>query len=350
MIAHIVNMSSVGGRASKPEFVGYIVQSPDAQTILEVKDLRVSVATQRGIGRAVDGISFTLKAGETLGLVGESGSGKTLTSLAILGLQPQPAARITGGQILLRGEDLLKKTPAELQHYRGRRIAMVLQDPMTALNPVFSIGRQLYEPLQLHRHLSGRTLREQAVELLRLLQIPSPEERLKSYPHQLSGGMRQRVVGAIALSCNPEILIADEPTTSLDVTVQAHYLALLNGIQKKIGTAILFITHDLGVVARMCDHVAVMYAGRIVETAPARTIFEEPSHPYTEALLRSLPDLTNPVDRLPSIQGSPPSIYNRPQGCTFAPRCPHVMAKCRETYPPQTQLSTSHATSCWRYA
>ena len=326
-----------------------MVPSAASQTVLDVKDLRVHVSTQRGIGRAVDGISFTLKAGETLGLVGESGSGKTLTSLAILGLQPQPAAQITNGQILFCGEDLLKKTPSELRQYRGRRIAMVLQDPMTALNPVFSIGRQLYEPLKLHRQLSGKGLREQAIELLRLLQISSPETRLKSYPHQLSGGMRQRVVGAIALSCNPEILVADEPTTSLDVTVQAHYLALLDTIQKRIGTAILFITHDLGVVGRMCDTVAVMYAGRIVETAPARQIFEQPAHPYTEALLKSMPDLAKPVDRLPSIQGTPPSIYNRPQGCAFAPRCEHVMPRCREAYPPEVQLSPEHTTSCWKY-
>jgi oligopeptide/dipeptide ABC transporter ATP-binding protein len=318
--------------------------------ILEVKDLRVSVTTRLGNGRAVDGISFDLKAGETLGLVGESGSGKSLTSLAILGLQPQPAAQIVGGRVLFRGDDLLKKTRAELRHYRGSRIAMVLQDPMTALNPVFSVGRQLYEPLQIHRKLSGRPLREQAIELLRLLQIPSPASRLSNYPHQLSGGMRQRVVGAIALSCSPEVLIADEPTTSLDVTVQAHYLALLNEIQRKMGTAILFITHDFGVVARMCDRVAVMYAGRIVETAPARELFEATAHPYTEALLKSVPDLKNPATRLPSIQGSPPSVYNRPPGCPFAPRCSHVMAKCREEYPPEIQLTKSHSTSCWRYA
>jgi oligopeptide/dipeptide ABC transporter ATP-binding protein len=317
--------------------------------ILEVKDLQVRVTTRHGIGRAVDGISFELKAGETLGLVGESGSGKSLTSLAILGLQPQPAAQIVGGQVLFRGEDLLKKTPAELRRFRGRRIAMVLQDPMTALNPVFSVGRQLYEPLRLHRKLSGRPLREQAIELLRLLQIPSPASRLSNYPHQLSGGMRQRVVGAIALSCDPEILIADEPTTSLDVTVQAHYLALLNEIQKKTGPSILFITHDFGVVARMSDRVAVMYAGRIVETAPARELFEKPAHPYTEALLKSVPDLTKPADRLLSIQGSPPSIYNRPPGCPFAPRCSYVMAKCREEYPPATRLTKFHTTNCWRY-
>jgi oligopeptide/dipeptide ABC transporter ATP-binding protein len=321
-----------------------------SDTILHVKDLQVRVATRHGIGQAVDGIGFELRAGETLGIVGESGSGKSMTSLAILGLHPQPAAQIVGGQILFRGEDILKKTPAELRRYRGRHIAMILQDPMTALNPVFSVGRQLYEPLRLHRKLSGRPLREQAIELLRLLQIQSPASRLGNYPHQLSGGMRQRVVGAIALSCNPEILIADEPTTALDVTVQAHYLALLNEIQKKTGTAILFITHDFGVVARMCDRVAVMYAGRIVETAPARELFEQPAHPYTEALLKSVPDLHKPADRLPSIQGSPPSIYNRPPGCPFAPRCSYVMAKCREEYPPETSLTESHTTNCWRYA
>jgi oligopeptide/dipeptide ABC transporter ATP-binding protein len=323
--------------------------APSSEIVLEVKDLEVRVTTRSGIGHAVDGISFTLAAGETLGLVGESGSGKSLTSLAILGLQPQPAAQITNGQILFRGTDLLKKTPGELRQYRGRRIAMVLQDPMTALNPVFSVGRQLYEPLQLHRHLSGSPLRKQAIELLRLLQISSPEGRLDSYPHQLSGGMRQRVVGAIALSCNPEVLIADEPTTSLDVTVQAHYLALLNAIQKKVGTSILFITHDFSVIARMCDRVAVMYAGRIIETALAREMFEQPAHPYTEALLKSVPDLSRPIDRLPSIQGSPPSIYNRPPGCPFAPRCSYVMAKCRDSYPPETRLSSSHTTRCWKY-
>ena len=321
-----------------------------SEVVLDVKDLQIHVVTPRGIGRAVDGINFTLKAGETLGLVGESGSGKSLTSLAILGLQPQPAVRIVGGEIIFRGTDLVKKGPAELQQYRGRRIAMVLQDPMTALNPVFSIARQLYEPLRLHRHLSGNKLRDEAIELLRLLHIPAPATRLKSYPHQLSGGMRQRVVGAIALSCHPEILIADEPTTSLDVTVQAHYLALLNAIQKKHGTSILFITHDFSVVSRMCDRVAVMYAGRIVETASARDTFERPAHPYTEALLKSVPDLTKPVSRLPSIQGSPPSIYSRPPGCPFAPRCSYSMPKCRETYPPEMQLSTSQAVSCWKYA
>jgi oligopeptide/dipeptide ABC transporter ATP-binding protein len=318
-------------------------------TVLEVRDLRVQVSARGGAGCAVDGVSFSLHAGETLGLIGESGSGKSMTSLAILGLNPKPASEIIGGQILLRGKDLVRLSPAELQKYRGRHIAMVLQDPMTALNPVFSVKRQLYEPLQLHRKLKGEKLKEEATHLLELLQIPSPASRLENYPHQLSGGMRQRVVGAIALSCSPEVLIADEPTTSLDVTVQAHYLALLNEIQRKTGTSILFITHDFAVVARTCDHVAVMYAGRVVETAPARELFENPKHPYTEALLKSVPDLHKPTERLPSIQGSPPSIFNRPAGCPFAPRCTYAMAKCREEYPPETKLADRQVTSCWRY-
>jgi oligopeptide/dipeptide ABC transporter ATP-binding protein len=319
-------------------------------SLLEVKDLVVEVHTRHGVGRAVDGISFELKPSETLGLIGESGSGKSMTSLAILGLHPQPASEIVGGEILFRGDDLLKKDPRELQHYRGRHIAMVLQDPMTALNPVITLGQQLFEPLRIHRHLKGKQLKDQAVELLNLLQIPSPESRLRSYPHQLSGGMRQRGVGAIALSCSPEILIADEPTTALDVTVQAHYLALMNSIQRKTGLSILFITHDFAVVIRMCDRVAVMYAGRIVETAPTKELFENPMHPYTEALLKSVPDLDKPVARLPSIHGSPPSIYDRPSGCPFFARCEHAMPRCREEYPPEHQLTETHKASCWRYA
>jgi oligopeptide/dipeptide ABC transporter ATP-binding protein len=319
------------------------------QPILTVHDLRIEVTTRQGVGRAVDGVSFELRAGETLGLVGESGSGKSLTALSILGLHPRPAARIVGGQIAFHGEDLLKKSPAELRKYRGKHIAMVLQDPMTALNPVFSVRRQLYEPLRLHQRLREPRLRERAIELLQMLQISSPEARLASYPHQLSGGMRQRVVGAIALSCDPEILIADEPTTSLDVTTQAHYLDLLDGIQRATGLAILFITHDFGVVTRMCDRVAVMYAGRVVETAATRELIEQPSHPYTQALLQSVPDVQKPAERLPSIRGNPPSVYNRPGGCPFAPRCPEVMSRCCDEYPPEVTLRAAHRTSCWRH-
>ena len=259
--------------------------------VLDVRDLRTHFFTRRGVGKAVDGVSFTLRRGETLGLVGESGCGKSMTCLSILRLHPRPASRIVGGQVLFRGEDLLQKSEPEMRRYRGRHLAMILQDPMTALNPVFTVGNQLAEPLRLHQRLRGRTLWQQAAEVMRLVRIPAPETRLGAYPHQLSGGMRQRAVGAIALSCNPDVLIADEPTTALDVTIQAAYLALLKEIQARVGLSILFVTHDFGVVARMCDRVAVMYAGKIVELADTRTLFERPAHPYTEALLHSVPDV-----------------------------------------------------------
>ena len=318
--------------------------------VLEVEDLSTYFFTQRGIGKAVDGVSFGVRRGETLGLVGESGCGKSITALSIIGLHPRPAARVVGGAVRFRGEDLLKKPPHELREYRGKRIAIVLQDPMTALNPVFRIGDQIAEPLRLHHGLRGGALRKRTVELMEMLRIPAAAERLGGYPHQFSGGMRQRVVGAIALSCGPELIIADEPTTSLDVTVQAAYLRLLRDIQAQAGVAILFITHDFGVVAKMCDRVAVMYAGKVVETAPTWELFENPGHPYTEALLRSVPDLTAGAERLESIEGQPPSIFELPQGCPFAPRCPHVMAKCRERYPPSVEIGARHRASCWRHA
>lgn len=319
------------------------------RALLEVKDLQIHVSSRRGIGKAVDGASFALRRAETLGLVGESGSGKSLTALAILGVHPKPATKIVGGQILFEGENLVEKSSKELREYRGRRIAMILQDPMTALNPVFTIRRQLFEPLRFHERLGGEPLRLRALELLRLLNVPSPERVLDSYPHQLSGGMRQRVVGAIALSCNPELLIADEPTTSLDVTIQAAFLALLQEIQRATKLAILFITHDFSVVAKMCDRVAVMYAGRIVETAPTQTLFNKPAHPYTEALLRSVPVLDTAVNRLPSIKGNPPSIFALSTGCAFAERCPHVMPRCLNEFPHQMALGPSHAVRCWRH-
>ena len=318
--------------------------------VLEVKDLRTHFFAQRGVGKAVDGVSFQVRRGETLGLVGESGCGKSITALSIIGLHPQPAARIVGGEVLFRGEDLLKKSPQELRAYRGKRIAIVLQDPMTALNPVFSIGEQVAEPLRLHQGLRGRALRERTVELLEMLRIPAAADRLDDHPHQFSGGMRQRVVGAIALSCGPELIIADEPTTSLDVTVQAAYLRLLRDIQAQTGVAILFITHDFGVVAKMCDRVAVMYAGKVVESAPTWELFDHPKHPYTEALLRSVPDLRAGAERLTSIEGQPPSIFGLPPGCSFAPRCPHVMAECLERYPPAVAIDADNSASCWRHA
>jgi oligopeptide/dipeptide ABC transporter ATP-binding protein len=319
------------------------------EPVLEVRNLRTFHYTRRGIGRAVDGVSFDLRAGETLGLVGESGCGKSLTALSMLGLHPRPAARVVGGEVVFRGEDLLRKTPRQLRRIRGKRIALVVQDPMTALNPVFTVRDQNAEPLRLHQHLRGRRLLARAIELLRLLRIPAAEQRLWSYPHQLSGGMRQRVVGAIALSGGPEILIADEPTTSLDVTVQAAYLALLREIQRSASVAILFITHDFGVVAKMCDRVAVMYAGKIVETAPTAELFDRPAHPYTEALLRSVPDVRLDARRLASIDGQPPSIFELPPGCAFVPRCPFAMARCQEQ-PPAFEISPGHRAACWRHA
>ncbi len=317
-------------------------------TLLEVKDIKTHFFTRRGVVKAVDGVSFSLRAGETLGIVGESGSGKSITALSLVRLVPQPAARIVGGQVLLEGEDLLRKSETEMRHIRGAKIAMVLQDPLTSLNPVLSIGSQVTEAITLHQGLRGRSLWERAVDILRKLKIPSPEQRMASFPHQMSGGMRQRVVGAIAISCQPRVLIADEPTTSLDVTVQAQYLRLLKEIQAESGLAILFITHDFGVVAKMCDRVAVMYAGRIVEMAGVRDLFTMPAHPYTEALMRSVPKLEEQVDRLYSIEGQPPAPDRLPPGCPFAPRCPYVMDRCRQEYPPQVTIGAGHTASCWR--
>lgn len=321
----------------------------DPSPVLEVRDLRVEFRTKRGVGRAVNGATFSLRPGETLGLVGESGSGKTITALSIIGLHPQPAARISGGTVLFRGTDLTALPADELRRYRGRRIGLIPQDPMTSLNPVFSIADQIFETLRLHTPLRGPGLRERAVQLLSLLHIAAPAERLRAFPHQLSGGMRQRVVGAIALGGEPEVIIADEPTTSLDATVQSAYLELLREIQDRTGTAILFITHDFGVVAALCDRVAVMYAGYVVETAPTKTLFERPAHPYTQALIASVPDLDTVPERLPSIKGQPPSIYALPRGCPFASRCAQAMDRCREEFPPLRQTAEDHTVACWLY-
>jgi oligopeptide/dipeptide ABC transporter ATP-binding protein len=323
--------------------------SRDNPVVLAVRDLRTYLFTRQGVGRAVDGVSFELRRGLTLGLVGESGAGKSLTALSLVGMPPQPAARIVGGQVLFRGEDLLTKPPSELRRYRGRHIAVVLQDPMTALNPVMSIGDQLGAPLRFHRNLGGAALRQRVIELLKLFRIPDPERRLGSYPHEFSGGMRQRVLSAIAVSCGPDVLIADEPTSALDVTVQAAYLALLREIQRTAGLASLFITHDFRVVAKICDAVAVMYAGKLVETGPTSQILQQPAHPYTEALVSCVPDVRLPAARLPTIVGQPPSIYAIPGGCPFAPRCPYVMSRCQREFPPTVQLRDGHEVSCWRY-
>lgn len=318
-----------------------------SHVVLEVRDLRAYLSTRWGVTRAVDGVSFELREGETLGIVGESGSGKTMTALALLRLLPKPAGRIIGGQVLLDGEDLLTKSEREMRQVRGRKISMILQDPQTSLNPVFTIGNQLNEALQLLKARDGRSLRERAVEALRMVQVAAPERRLHDYPYQMSGGMRQRVVGAMAIAGHPRVLIADEPTTALDVTIQAQYLRLLKRIQQETGVSIIFITHDFGIVARMCDRAAVMYAGRIVEQGSVRQLFADPAHPYTRALLGSVPSMDQQVARLSAIDGQPPALFDLPPGCRFEPRCPQAMARCRDEYPATYSRGEAHGAACW---
>jgi oligopeptide/dipeptide ABC transporter ATP-binding protein len=318
--------------------------------VIEVQNLQTHLVTRWGTVKAVDGVSFTVSAGETLGLVGESGSGKSMTCLSIVRLVPRPAARIVGGSVLLDGEDLMTKSEQEMQRLRGRKVGMILQDPMSSLNPVFSIGRQVREPVAMYHGLRGRALHERAAELLAAVRIPSPAERLRAFPHQLSGGMRQRVVGAMAIAAPPRLLIADEPTTSLDLTIQAQYLQLLDELQQKHGLAMIFITHNLGIVSKICDRVAVMYAGRIVEMGPVRQIFTSPAHPYTRALLESIPRLGARTSRLTAIEGQPPDMARLPVGCAFAPRCPHVMDRCRVEAPPEFPVADGQVSRCWLHA
>jgi oligopeptide/dipeptide ABC transporter ATP-binding protein len=315
--------------------------------VIDVRNLQTHIVTRWGTIKAVDGVSFALRAAETLGLVGESGSGKSMTCLSIVRLVPRPAARIVGGQVLLDGDDLLRKTDTEMQQIRGRRVAMILQDPMSSLNPVFSIGMQMREPLAMYHGLRGRAVRARAAELLASVRIPSPETRLRAFPHQLSGGMRQRVVGAMAIAGPPRLLIADEPTTSLDLTIQAQYLGLLKELQARHRFAMVFVTHNLGIVARTCDRVAVMYAGRIVEIGPVRRLFTAPSHPYTQALLASIPRFGVRQARLTAIAGQPPDLATLPAGCAFAPRCPHALDRCVTEAPPETAVGPEHTTRCW---
>ena len=316
--------------------------------LLDVRDLHTYLRTRWGVVRAVDGVSFSVSEGETLGLVGESGSGKTMTALSLLRLIPEPAARIVKGQILLEGDDLVGKSEREMRRVRGRRISMILQDPQTSLNPVFTAGAQIIEALkQLHRD-GRRSLWQRAEAALRLVRVAAPEQRMRDYPHQMSGGMKQRVVGAIALAGEPHMLIADEPTTALDATIQLQYLTMLRDIQTRTRLGMLFITHDFGIVARMCDRVAVMYAGRIVESGPVRAIFREPRHPYTQALMASVPRMDETVERLPSIDGQPPALHRLPAGCRFAPRCRYADDRCRREYPPSFPVGPAHDASCWR--
>ena len=319
-------------------------------SLLEVRNLHTHLTTRWGTVRAVDGVSFSVSEGETLGLVGESGSGKTMTALSLLRILPEPAARIVEGQILLDGDDLVPKSEREMRRVRGRRISMILQDPQTSLNPVFTAGAQIVEALRALRAGDRRGLWQRAEEALRQVRVAAPAQRLRDYPHQMSGGMKQRVVGAIALAGEPHLLIADEPTTALDATIQLQYLTLLREIQRRTRLGMLFITHDFGIVARMCDRVAVMYAGRIVESGPVRAIFREPRHPYTEALMASVPRLDETVKRLPSIEGQPPALHRLPAGCRFAPRCAYADDRCRREYPPTFALGPAHEAACWRIA
>jgi oligopeptide/dipeptide ABC transporter ATP-binding protein len=315
--------------------------------LLVVEDLKTHFFTRRGVTKAVDGVSFTLHAGETLALVGESGSGKSVTCLSLVRLVPEPAGRIVGGRVLLDGEDLLQKSPADMRRVRGKQIAMVLQDPLTSLNPSLTIGTQVSEVVRLHQGLRGPTLRERVLEALRRLRIPAADTRLGHYAHQFSGGMRQRVSSAIALSCTPRLLIADEPTTALDVTIQAQYLDLLKEVQASAGVAVILVTHDFGIVAAIADRVAVMYAGRIVEMGSTLQVFDHPSHPYTRALLSCLPDAGLKRQQLVEIGGQPPDLTRLPPGCPFAPRCPERQQICEESFPPVATVATGHIASCW---
>jgi oligopeptide/dipeptide ABC transporter ATP-binding protein len=316
--------------------------------LLELRNLSTHYVSAGGkrVVRAVDDVSLSIRAGETLGIVGESGSGKSTMALTILRILP-PAAQIVSGQMLFEGEDLLRKSEQEMQHVRGKRIAMVLQDPMASLNPLFTIGDQVGEPIRVHEKVGRKTAWERARELLRAVRIPSPETRVNQFPHEMSGGMRQRIVGAIGISCSPRLLIADEPTTSLDLTIQAQYLNLLRDLQREYNLALIFITHNLGIVAKMCDQLAVMYAGRVVESGPVSQIFNNPVHPYTEALLNSIPRMTDTEQRLVAIEGQPPDLSSLPPGCSFAPRCTRRMERCLTTAPPETRPAASRTVRCW---
>ncbi len=332
-------------------------QRPSVDPVVSVRDLRTYFHTDAGVAKAVDGVSFDVPAGRTLALVGESGCGKSVTALSILRLIPQPPGRVVSGSILLNGRDLLAAPERDLRKIRGNAVSMIFQEPMTSLNPVFRVGRQVAAVLRLHRRLSPQAARAAAVDLFARVGIPSPESRVDDYPHQMSGGMRQRVMIAMALACGPSLLIADEPTTALDVTIQAQILDLLRDLQQAEGMSMLLITHDLGVVAETAHEVAIMYAGRIVERADVRALFAEPRHPYTVGLFRSLPGVQaqeqpqaagRPAP-LYAIRGAVPAATAFPEGCRFHPRCPHAMPRCRAATPPMEPVGPNHAVACWLY-
>ena len=315
--------------------------------LLQVDNLRTHFFGFRGqrAVKAVDGVSFSVEAGETLGLVGESGCGKTTTCHSIFRILP-PGAEVIGGSVTFAGEDLMQKSPRDMRRIRGRDMAMILQDPMASLNPLFTIFDQVAEPAYFHRGLRRQKLRNRVAELLHMVRIPSPDVRMHEYPHQMSGGMRQRIVGATALAGGPKLIIADEPTTNLDVTIQLQYLNLLKELQRQTGVALIFVTHDLGIVAKMCDRVAVMYAGKIVEQGSVRTIYNHPQHPYTEGLIKSVPRIGSKAD-LYAIPGQPPDLANLPPGCAFAPRCSEVLALCCRDEPEEIALADGHRSRCW---
>ncbi|WP_408006932.1 ABC transporter ATP-binding protein [Pseudalkalibacillus sp. A8] len=319
------------------------------RNILEVKGLKTYFYTKHGVSKVVDGIDFTLQKGETLGIVGESGCGKSITSLSILRLIPSPPGKITGGQVLFKGKDLVVVPEDEMRKIRGNEISMIFQEPMTSLNPVIPAGEQIAEAIRLHQKMGRKVAWDKAVELLKLVGIPSPEKRAKQEPFQLSGGMRQRVMIAMALACTPEVLIADEPTTALDVTIQAQILELIKDLQTKLGMGVIMITHDLGVVAETCDTVAVMYAGNIVEQAPTEMIFTNPKHPYTRGLLDSLPKIHEDQEELRTIEGTVPSPYNMPTGCRYASRCPLQEPMCHQEHPKLIEQSDGAKVRCWMY-
>jgi len=327
-----------------------------AVLLIKVKGLKTYFYTEDGVGRAVDGVDFTIEREKTLGMVGESGCGKSVTALSIMRLIPTPPGRIEAGEILYHRDgdiiDLTKLDPkgTEMRSIRGNEIAMIFQEPMTSLNPVYTIGKQIMEAIILHQRLSKKEARKEAIEMLHAVGIPSPERTIDEYPHQHSGGMRQRAMIAMALSCNPSLLIADEPTTALDVTIQAQVLELMNNLRTEFKTAILFITHDLGVIANMVDDVVVMYLGKIVEGAPVRDIFHDPKHPYTHGLMNSIPSLTSTrKKRLTPIEGIVPDSFEIPQGCGFEPRCPHVMEICRNQIPRLKEVAPGHLAACWLF-
>jgi oligopeptide transport system ATP-binding protein len=316
--------------------------------LLDVRDLHVTFKTYLGALYAVRGVNFHVNQGEAIAIVGESGCGKSVSTKAIMQLIPSPPGRIEKGEIFFQGKDLLKKKPSELKNIRGKDIGIIFQDPMTSLNPTMKIGKQIMEGILLHEKTTREKARNAAIEMLELVGMPNPKKRFEQYPHEFSGGMCQRVMIAIALACKPKLLLADEPTTALDVTIQAQILELMQDIQKKTGTSIILITHDLGIVAKMCQRIVVMYAGKVVETGSSHDIFYSPQHPYTQGLLRSTPKITNKKEKLIPILGSPPNQYSIPAGCAFCGRCKHAMKICNMEQPPDFQISQTQKTACWQ--